>query len=326
VLAAPHDAGTGPEPDADAIFQGIAEEELQSTRWDSGTTTITNESRLDLYRDYIKTSGGVYVGVGSIQNFTLAAWSKAEFVYLMDFTRIVVEANRIHLLFMEKSPDRAAYLSLWMKSSDARAARLIAESFSDQGAKKAKRYVQVYRIARDFFLTHLRQLRKVRARYAYQTYLESDELYGYVRDLVLKKRIKAVQGNLLAATTLRSIGDTVRKMQSRICVLYLSNAEEYRIFHPYPKPFRHNILNLPVDGESVVLRSLAVQKTSYAWAPGSELATHKGFHYSIQNLGDFQDWLKSPGYVSVLTIMKKSNPRERKSGVTYIENSAAKLL
>ena len=98
------------------LFHSMGEENLKPTRWDQGSTTTTNEDRLDLYIPHIQNMGGAYVGVGSIQNFTLAAWAKVEYLILMDFTRIVPAANKVHIAFLNaaKTPDE--FKALWSKN------------------------------------------------------------------------------------------------------------------------------------------------------------------------------------------------------------------
>lgn len=79
------------------------QETLVPTKWDVGDTTVSNEDRLDLLIPHVQNLGNVYVGVGSEQNLTIAAWAKSDFIYLMDFTQIVVHANTITILFLQKS-------------------------------------------------------------------------------------------------------------------------------------------------------------------------------------------------------------------------------
>ena len=96
------EATPAPKADMQALFFGSPEETLKPTIWDTGDTTVTNEDRLEIYEPHIRGIGGGNFGVGSIQNFTLAAWAKSEYIWLMDFTRIVVAANKIHIAFLKR--------------------------------------------------------------------------------------------------------------------------------------------------------------------------------------------------------------------------------
>ncbi len=104
---------------------------LVPTKWDVGDTTDSNEDRLDLLIPHVQNLGNVYVGVGSEQNLTIAAWAKSDFIYLMDFTQIVVHANTITNLFLLKSEKKEDFIRLWGKEGEKEALELIQVSFSD---------------------------------------------------------------------------------------------------------------------------------------------------------------------------------------------------
>ena len=92
-------------------------DKLGKTHWDNGTTTVTNESRLDIFQRYLENlEGGVYIGVGSIQNFTLACWAHADEIYMIDFTSIVVKNNLAHIAFLQAAKSRVDYVSFWHKN------------------------------------------------------------------------------------------------------------------------------------------------------------------------------------------------------------------
>ena len=57
---------------------------------------ISNEQRLDLFHDPIKDLGGVYVGVGSDQNYLHAGWAKTEVLVLMDFDQKIVDLHGVY--------------------------------------------------------------------------------------------------------------------------------------------------------------------------------------------------------------------------------------
>ena len=46
---------------------------------------VGNEDHLDLFRPAVKDKGGLYIGVGTDQNYLLGAWARAEALVLMDF-------------------------------------------------------------------------------------------------------------------------------------------------------------------------------------------------------------------------------------------------
>lgn len=115
------------------------QETLVPTKWDVGDTTVSNEDRLDLLIPHVRNLGNVYVGVGSEQNLTIAAWAKSDFIYLMDFTQIVVHANMITILFLQKGEKKEDFIRLWGKEGEKEALELIQVLFRIR--KFTKRFI-----------------------------------------------------------------------------------------------------------------------------------------------------------------------------------------
>lgn len=69
------------------IFKETPQETLIPTKWDVGDTTVSNEDRLDLLIPHVQNIGNAYVGVGSEQNLTIAAWAKSDFIILWTLPR-----------------------------------------------------------------------------------------------------------------------------------------------------------------------------------------------------------------------------------------------
>src|SRR5688500_16308575 len=66
---------------------------------DQQTYVHTSEGYLHVFRPYIEPLGGAYVGIGSDQGLTLAAWARSERAWLMDYDPPVVHMNRIERAF-----------------------------------------------------------------------------------------------------------------------------------------------------------------------------------------------------------------------------------
>ena len=312
---------------SDAITAGLLllhespEETLAPTRWDTGGTTISNEARLDLFRPAMEqANGGVYIGVGSVQNLTLAAWARSEFVYLMDFTRIVVANNQIHVALIKEAPTIEEYLALWSPARNADARAILERAY---GQRPDFPFILNTLIqARPFFNAHVQAMTGVSRQYPVQLYFQDPELYARVRALALGDRIRPIKGNLLGDTTLIGIGNAVRQAGAVVRVLYLSNAEEYNDFRPYPAQFQANVRGLPVDQLSVVLRTMSIFEWTHPWAPGSELLMDKGFHYGAQPLGAFQNALAGPP-TYVYELFRDCGQTDGVTGYTWIRACAA---
>ncbi|PJZ69880.1 hypothetical protein CH373_13500 [Leptospira perolatii] len=301
------------------ILRQTPQEDLVPTIWDTGDTTVSNEDRLDLLIPHVQNIGKAYIGVGSEQNLTIAAWAKSEFIYLMDFTNIVVLANEITIQFLKKAEKKEEFIRLWGKEGEKDALSLIENSFNDP-AKYKKVYKQASPFIRKRHATNLMLSKK----YNYKMFQSDDEQYAYIRSLALENKIYPVRGNLLGKTTLFGIGTSLKKANLSAGIIYFSNAEEY---FAYPQEFKDSIANLPVEEKSLVVRTISVRKDVFPWSPGSEISTDRGFHYAVQKISNFQNWLKNgkPGLRS-LHIMLEGGTVDKQNGITVVDKGPASIL
>ncbi len=298
------------------IFLSTQQEDLKPTRWDTGDTTMGNEDRLDLfYKEALDLKGG-YVGVGSLQNFMLGAWAKSEYMWLVDFTRIVVATNRIHIEFIKRSKTPEEYVGLWQKKNRQKALAIIDETFKTDAQYKfiRKSYFNAFfyvnkRINLDLVLSK---------RYKYPIWLNTQPLYDHLYKLATSGKIQTIRGDLSGKISLQSIGNTARKMKLPMRLLYFSNAEEYVAvcWVPCNPQFRTNMLSMPVDAKSKVFRTVSSpNRRVYTWAPGSELTTSRGFHYNIQPGTLFNQWMKFEGKMGIPTMLKGATV-DAKNGIS----------
>lgn len=269
------------------LFSSVSQEHLQPTKWDVGDTTITNEDRLDLFQNHIKGVGGGYIGVGSSQNLSLAAWAKSRWVWLMDFTRIVVAVNKINIAFIRESKTPAEFRQLWKKNSKKRAHAIIKKYYDSQ--KDYRFTLASWHKSRPFQQRRFRHDDITTKKHKFSLWLHDKKLYDYIRSLALKGRIMAIRGDLKGKTTVDSISKIATKMGIVLRVIYYSNAEEY---FNLDGQFRKNWMNVPVDEKSMIVRTISVDRWHYPWAPGSALSTNRGFHYNIQPAMNYIKWLQ----------------------------------
>lgn len=270
---------------------------LRLARFDSlpaqrGLTALhyasSNENRIDLFREHVAGRGGGYVGVGTDQNLTLIAWARSEYAYLMDFDPVVVGVNRIHLFFLEIAPDPATYKDLWMKKRP-QSTRLIQERF--RGDPEYKTIMKAWDVATADWKPvpfRFRRLAKLEREFGLRHYLNDQRDFLYLKNLVAAGRILAVPGDLRGDTTLRGISQVARKLDVPVRVFYVSNAEDY--FNEFGRPYRSNILDLPVDRHSVLVRTCSIKGKTLGYPPG-ELFAKKPFHYNVQPLVNMQEWM-----------------------------------
>ena len=293
-------------------FWSSPEEELKNTIWDVGDTVISNEDRYELFQSHIKDLKGGYFGVGSIQNFTFSAWARSEWIWLMDFTKIVVAANKIHIAFLKNAKTPDAFRYLWSRKGKTKAYAIIQNEF-----KSVKDYPfirKTWRVAKSFLQKRFHLLDQLTQKRGYTTWLHNLSDYEHIRKLALKNQIRALRGDLNGSITVRGIADAAKKMKIKIRVIYFSNAEEYfkvklkgdHFKHGYPTTFRTNWLAIPMDKKSTIIRTISFLKNIYKWAEGSHYSTDRGFHYNIMPGELFHQWLTHKKLVSVRSIIKMS--------------------
>ena len=265
----------------------------------------SNENRIDLFYDSVKNLGGGYVGVGTDQNFTFIAWARSEYAFLMDFDPVVVGINRIHLHFIDISPDYKTFRNLWIRKDKRASLKIIRDHF--QKDPDYATIIKAYYIATG---THawspvperLRTLERLTRRHKLKTFVDQPADYDYIRTLVKQGRIRAVPGNLNGTKTFMSINDAVRSLGVPIRVLYTSNAEDY--FRSYTKEFRQNICDMPVDEKGLLIRTCSV-RAKYMGFPEGELIPAKPYHYNVQPLTNMQEWMKIGSIRRVTDLLGK---------------------
>ncbi|HQP49495.1 MAG TPA: hypothetical protein PKX12_12240 [Spirochaetota bacterium] len=296
------------------LFSNTPQENLSPTKWDIGNTIISNEARLELYHPHIKDIGGGYISVGGTQNFILASWANSEWVWLMDFTRRVVAANKIHIAFLKHAENPAAFRELWKKKSYKTVEKILKDEYSQLPEYQFIR--QTWNVGRQYIPWRFGSLDRLVKKRKYKIWLNDQDLYQRLRSLAQRGRIMAVRGNLNGPTTVLGVAETAKKMQVPIRIIYFSNAEEY--MRTYSPQFRKNFTALPVDEKSKVLRTISVYQRLFPWSPDSILSSEKGFHYNIMPAGVFQSWLdQTPGKLNVVDIMRKGEVN-RKDGFSVV--------
>lgn len=296
-------------PEQRAIVQATKSEKLPEPTW--LRYVLSNEWRHDVTFPKLKGLGGVYIGVATDQNYTMAAAMQAELLVTMDYDAEVVAMHRIYHAFIAASPT-AQDLRAWFRQQNAyKAGELLVNTApnKEEGARLAKLYGRY----RDRVAIYLFHVANIRVGNRHPSWLGDPEAYNYIRGLVQSGRVLAVQGDLNGTTTLRSIGDTARALGLKVHVIYTSNAEG---FFKYSQNFKDSLASLPHDEKSVMLRTFKHGMTS----PPGDL-----WHYNLHQLDDFLERLKLPAYVNIYRVMQdlQKSPEGQKRiepiGVSYYD-------
>ena len=86
------------------LVQATVGDKLPEPTWDR--YVISNEWRHDVVFPKVAGLGGVYIGVATDQNFTMAAAARSELLVLMDYDSEVVNMHRIYSDLFQGLSDR----------------------------------------------------------------------------------------------------------------------------------------------------------------------------------------------------------------------------
>lgn len=250
--------------------------------------TKPNEARNILFSKYIKNLGGGYVGVAADANYTFLTYAKSEFVWLMDFNINIVNLHRINRVFILNSPTPREFLEKWNPSQRANTLKLLEQELGQSPEwKNIKNFFEVNQAG---MFEHYRTISIPDRTNPDFGWLRSTINYEYLRLLHQQGRILILEGDLLKDKSLLSIGNMAKKLKVKIRIFYPSNAEEFWKFTP---TFKKNILNLPFDEASVVLRTVH----EFPWQKNELSGGVSGFwHYVVHGAYNYQKKLLRPDF------------------------------
>jgi sulfatase modifying factor 1 len=251
---------------------------------------VSDERHHRLFRDAIVDRGGLYIGVGTDQNYTMAAWARPELMILMDFDQVIVDLHAIYRLAFLAAADAGDFYVLWTQK-DPRLAALIDAEWTDPALRK--RYRKAWRLGRQHVERRLRLQRRLMTKAGVSWFLADEAQFRWLADMYRAGRVIALRGDLTGDLTVRDIAATARDLGVPVRLLYLSNAESY--FPVYPPSYRRNMAELPMDERSMVLRTYA---TMPAWSPDPL------YEYVIQAGANFQRWMTSPTPVTLRDMLR----------------------
>lgn len=250
--------------------------------------TKPNEARNYLFAPYIKNLQGGYIGVAADANYTFLSYAKSEYVWLMDFNMNIVNLHKINKYFIIDSPLPQDFLNKWSSAKKTSSLKVLEEKLStDPELENIKK----------FFMANQQSLYEHYLSLSYPDktnrdfgWLRNSENYEHLRKLHLSNKISIVGGDLLKDKTLFNIGETARKLNIKIRIFYPSNAEE---FWKFSENYKRNIINLPFDEASVVLRTIH----EFQWHNNEKSGGSLGFwHYVVHGAYNYQKKLLLPDY------------------------------
>jgi len=266
----------------------------------------SNEVRHDVWFPYIRGVGGAYLGVGSDQNYTVAAMARSELMFLSDIDRSVVDLHRVYEALIEASETPEALLARFDRAQEGESAALLESGFLGLPEPERRRLVRLYRNARETVLVHLRHVIKRKRGEAPTSWLSDPAMYEHIRGLYLTDRVRQMGGDLTGANSLQTAAAAARALGVPFRVIYLSNAEEY---FDYSKQFIANFKAFETDEKSVLLRTIY----SKDWVHADQL-----WAYQVQPLTDFKRRLgerKNRSRNAMLKYAEHDGTLDRETGV-----------
>ena len=270
--------------EAIATLRAIPEDPAPDTLVRGNHYVISNEDRPHLFHNVLVDRGGVLTGVGTDQLWVYAGWAKSELLIPMDFDRAVVDLHHIYMVFFTKASTPAEFIQLWHKRNEKTAKAWLDDYASDDRQREGLHYV--FRVARQLVFARLKRMHARYGRSKTPTFATDQAQYDHLVGLVKAGRVHPVRGDLTKDGCMRAIGAAVAKLGHTVDAIYLSNAEQYFSFDDV---YRQNFLTLPVNGQSVVLRTTPKNQGGL-------------YRYESQRTLDFQAWLRLPKITSVKHI------------------------
>ena len=188
-------------------------------------------------------------------------------------------------------------MELFRPASRKRFLALIAKDHPE--ARERRRVVGWLRTGRPWVDARIKELLKEAKASGVQTFLDDPVQFRWLQALFRAKQVVAVRGDLTARRTMRAVGQLAEEMKVPVRVLYLSNAERY---FPWTRDYRKNVLALPFDERTVVLRTTGMGR----WGDLDP------FWYVNQKGSDFKEWIQAPkvkGFQSLLKLLKKTEKK-----------------
>jgi hypothetical protein len=273
LLARPAAAAPAPLPPLEsALFHAPADEAPPDPPLEKHFPR-TNEWRLDLLFPALAGRGGGYVGVGSDQNYTIAAAAGSEYLWLIDHDPIVRDLHQVYGPLIIASDDPDAFIKRFERNGRNESVRLLTAAYPEAGQQ-----ARLLRVFRDYAAEQRIYFRKQQARRVEGkpvTWLGDPDMYQWVRALFLGSRVHAVAGDLGGPTALRQIAEAARNLKVPVRVFYVSNAED---LFPIDRQVRENYAALPHDEKALLVR------TEISFLPR---AAGSVWHYQTQALADY---------------------------------------
>lgn len=282
----------------------------------------SDESYHHLFEPYLKDRGGVFLGIGTNQNYTMIPWARPDIVILLDFDQMVVDVHKIYRVFFLKFETPKAFLEHWQANRTQTVEAMLKEEYGDDPAE-LKGVLRAFRYSRYRIHRALRRVGSVMQSAKTPSFLNDQGMYDVIVKLYAGNRVLLIRGDLTKKGAVEKIGTVLKKHKMKIGVYHPSNAESY---FGFGRNYRNAMVNLPTDEKSAIVRTKVWAKyvKDPKYVPGKTaesdaLGKNKGkrkvpagmkkilyYNYATQSFSDFKAWLSDPKVVGILNLIPYS--------------------
>jgi hypothetical protein len=266
---------------------------------------ISDERRHDLFRETIQNTGGVFVGLGTDQNYLMAAWAKPDIIVPLDFDQMVVNIHYVFRAIFLNADTPKAFIDLWSEEQYKTTKELLKQTYASRPEQFQTGILRAFKMGSKFVRRRLSRIARSFAKLGVPTFLTDQSQYQYIVDMFKANRVFPVRGDLTAQKTVKQVGDATRKCGLSIRTLYLSNAEQY---FKYSQDYRDNMLSLPFDDKTNVIRTAGTKKP---WTADGV------YDYITQTGENFRKWISHKQTYNVWTIVQ-ARTVDKKNGFSRV--------
>ncbi len=252
---------------------------------------VSNESSHFLFRDRVSGIGGAYMGVGTDQNYLIAGWARSEVIIMLDFDQQIANVHDLYGIAFANSTTPEEFLAIWGDEGDVRFETLVPAAVDEE---RASDLMRTFGWGGRTVFARLRRIIRQYNELGIPTFMTEQADFDYLKDLWARGRVFAVRGDLTGDLAIQDAAHALHELNIPLRAIYTSNAEQYFDFVP---SFRRNMLVLPMDDQSVLLRTRPM--ASLGLAPDDE------YHYSIQPGPNLQMWMAGSSIANAQRLMRQ---------------------
>ncbi len=269
---------------------------------------VSNEHHHYLFREAVDGHGGIYMGVGTDQNYLIGAWAQPAILILMDFDEQIRNVHHLYELMFSRADTPEEFIDLWSAQNADEMHTALKEKYGE--GERFDALKRTFDIARAVIHARLRMTARAYERREIPSFVTDQDKYDFIRSLWENDRVFPVRGDLTADTTMVDIATTLDELGLSMGIIYTSNAEQYFDFTP---AYRRNIAVQPFDDESLMLRTRPA--SAFGFPEGGE------YHYNVQPGLNFADWMQNNTILNSWRLLSRHREDADTQGLSYIREA-----